>query len=74
MSWYDKFEDVEAVDSLGVWYKCEAVEVKDEDHYLVTFTSWPSNYICMIALLENKKSDTYLPLGNKNVALLLNHR
>ena len=26
---------MEAVDSLGVWYKCEAVEVKDEDHYLV---------------------------------------
>ena len=44
MGFYDKFEDVEALDSLGVWYKCEVVEVKDRDHYLVTFTSWPSTY------------------------------
>ena len=41
-----KFEGIEGLDStsLGVWYKCEVVEVKDGDHYLVTFTSWPSTY------------------------------
>ena len=36
MSFYDKFEDVEAVN--GVWYKCEAVEINDGgSFYFVAF-------------------------------------
>ena len=37
-------QKIEALDSLGVWHKCEVVEVKDRDHYLANFTSWPSTY------------------------------
>ena len=35
MNLYHKFQDVKALDSLGVWYKCKVVEVKDGDYYLL---------------------------------------
>ena len=38
MSFYDKFDDVEVLNSLGVWYKGEAVEVNDGGNfYFVAF-------------------------------------
>ena len=69
MSFYDKFEDVEVLTSLWVWYKCEVVEVKDIDHFLVTFTLWPSTYDCIVG-----KQEIRCVTASGNMALLLNCR
>ena len=63
-------QQIEALDSLGVWHKCELVEVKDRDHYQANFTSWPSTY----GRIVGKEIRRVTALESENVALLPNHR